>query len=172
MTDNVNMNNSNNSKSISMWWVWLLVLAIILCDQYTKGLFSRLLDPGVPFTVFTGFDLLLAHNDGAAFSFLQGAGGWQRWILTGISTLVSLLLTVWLWRLPRQQTLLTIAIAFILGGALGNLYDRAVMGYVVDFISVYAGQWRFATFNVADAAISCGSALLVVDMLRSVVRHD
>src|SRR5690606_30388075 len=118
----------------------------------------------VPSPVFPGFDLLLVHNTGAAFSFLSSAGGWQRWALTAISAVVSLVLLLWLWRLPPRQTLLGLALATILGGALGNLYDRWVLGYVIDFISLYYGQWRFATFNIADAAISVGAGLLALDV--------
>jgi signal peptidase II len=162
---------TGNHKTIPLWVLWLLVSVIVMLDQYTKLLCTQYLERGVPHTIFAGFDLLLAFNNGAAFSFLNGAGGWQRWLLSGISVAISAVLVVWLWRLPRQQRLLAVALAFILGGALGNLYDRVVMGYVVDFISVYAGQWRFATFNVADAAISCGAALLGLDILVNGVRH-
>lgn len=169
MTDSVSMTMIR--KTIPLWFVWLLVLAIVVLDQYTKLLSTQYLERGVPHTVFTGFDLLLAYNDGAAFSFLNGAGGWQRWLLSGISVAISAVLVVWLWKLPKQQRLLAVALAFILGGALGNLYDRMAMGYVVDFISVYAGQWRFATFNVADAAISCGAALMGLDLLLNGVRN-
>jgi len=127
---------------------------------------------GLPVAVFPGLDLLLAQNKGAAFSFLDDAGGWQRWLFAGISVVVSMVLTLWLWRLPRQQQLLGFALACILGGALGNLIDRVMLGYVVDFISVYYAQWRFATFNVADAAISCGAALLVLDVVLHGAQHE
>ena len=169
MTDT--MSTSFSRKGIPYWVVWALVCGIVVFDQYTKLLSTQYLERGVPHTIFTGFDLLLAYNDGAAFSFLNGAGGWQRWLLGGISVTISAALIVWLWRIPRQQRLLTLALAFILGGALGNLYDRVVMGYVVDFISVYFGDWRFATFNVADAAISCGAALMGLDLLLNGTRH-
>ncbi len=169
MTDGVGM--TQNRKEIPLWCVWLLVIVIVAVDQCTKLLSTHYLELGIPRAVFTGFDLLLAYNDGAAFSFLYGAGGWQRWFLGGISVVISVVLIVWLWRLPKQQRLLAVALAFILGGALGNLYDRVTMGYVVDFISVYAGQWRFATFNVADAAISCGAALMGLDILLHGVRN-
>jgi signal peptidase II len=104
------------------------------------------------------------HNSGAAFSFLDNAGGWQRWVLTAISLVVSVVLCIWLWLLPKQQKLLAIALSIVLGGAVGNLIDRLLMGYVVDFISVYYHDFRFATFNIADAAISIGAALLVLDI--------
>jgi signal peptidase II len=153
---------------------WLLLLSglIVVFDQLSKLLVVSQLDYGVASPVFTGFDLLLVHNTGAAFSFLSSAGGWQRWILTGISALVSLGILAWLWRLPRQNLLLGLALASILGGALGNLYDRWVFGYVIDFISIYVGDWRFATFNIADAAISIGAALMALDIFREGRRHD
>lgn len=164
-------NPHNTAAAVPNWCLVLLCLGTVILDQYTKFLSSTHLDYGVPYTVFQGFDLLLAHNNGAAFSFLDDAGGWQRWLLTAISAGVSAALVVWLWRLPKQQRLLSVALALILGGALGNLYDRAVMGYVVDFISVYYGSWRFATFNIADAAISVGAALLVLDVLKNGNHH-
>lgn len=143
-----------------------LVVAIVAFDQLTKQLCVAQLDYAVLHPVFPGFDLLLVHNTGAAFSFLSDAGGWQRWILTGISLSVSIVLSVWLWRLPKHQMLLGFALATILGGALGNLIDRWALGYVIDFISIYWREWRFATFNVADAAISIGAALLALDIFR------
>lgn len=154
------------------WCLFLLVSGIIILDQYTKYMSTLNLELGIPVTVFPGFDLLLAHNEGAAFSFLDDASGWQRWVLAAISAGVSIVLAVWLWRMPRNQQLLAVALTFILGGALGNLYDRVAMGYVVDFISVYYGSWRFATFNIADAAISCGAVLLVLDVLLNGVRDE
>lgn len=154
------------------WLLFVLAAVVVVLDQYSKYLCSAFLEFGIPVSVFPGFDLLLAHNEGAAFSFLDNAGGWQRWLFAGISTVVSVVLATWLWRLPQQQRLLGVALALILGGAVGNLIDRVLLGYVVDFISVYYGQWRFATFNVADAGISCGAALLVLDVLLHGANHE
>lgn len=150
----------------------VLVLAIVVLDQLTKYLCDTRLDYNQPLQVFPGFDLLLVYNTGAAFSFLSDAGGAQRWLLAAISLVVSLVISVWLWRLPRQQVMLGMALALVLGGALGNLYDRVVYGYVIDFISVYFREWRFATFNVADSAISVGAALLALDVFINGDRHD
>jgi signal peptidase II len=152
--------------------LFVLVAVLVVLDQYSKYLCTLYLEMGLPVAVFPGLDLLLAQNKGAAFSFLDDAGGWQRWLFAGISVVVSMVLTLWLWRLPRQQQLLGFALACILGGALGNLIDRVMLGYVVDFISVYYAQWRFATFNVADAAISCGAALLVLDVVLHGAQHE
>jgi signal peptidase II len=142
----------------------ILVIGIFFVDQLTKYLGNGWLEYGQTRAVFPGFDLLLVYNKGAAFSFLDDAAGWQRWILSGISAVVSLGILLYIRRVPSYQRLLRISLAFILGGALGNFYDRIALGYVVDFISVYYESWRFATFNVADAAISIGAALMVLDI--------
>ncbi len=153
-------------------WLFLLAAAVVVLDQITKALAVSMLEYAVPHTVFTGFDLLLVHNLGAAFSFLEDAGGWQRWGLSAIAAAASIFIVTWLLRMPTKQKLLGAALACILGGALGNLYDRVVMGYVVDFISVYYGEWRFATFNVADIALNIGAFLIVLDILRGKPAHE
>ena len=137
---------------------------IVILDRASKVLSDANLTEGVAVNVFPGFDLLLAYNRGASFSFLADAGGWQRWLLSGISLAVSTLLIVWLIRLPKTQKLQALALSLILGGALGNLYDRVTSGYVVDFISIYFMDARFAIFNIADAAISVGAGLMILDI--------
>lgn len=163
---------SVSRRSASLPLFGLLVVLIIGLDQITKYLCSTYLGYAEIWPVFPGFDLLLVHNSGAAFSFLDQASGWQRWILSAISLGVSIGIATWLYRVPRQQVLLAVALSMILAGALGNLYDRVMLGYVVDFISVYAGSWRFATFNVADAAISTGAALLALDVVLGREKND
>ncbi|MDP5070522.1 MAG: signal peptidase II, partial [Congregibacter sp.] len=111
------------------------------------------------------FNLTLHHNQGAAFSFLADAGGWQRWFFAGLALAVSAMIVFWLRDLKPRQWPLSLALALVLGGALGNLVDRILLGYVVDFISVHYQDWYFPTFNVADSAISVGAALIVVDSL-------
>lgn len=165
-------NSVQSGKSIPRWLCFVVVVLVVALDQVTKSLVSQHLQMGVPVMVLPGFDMLLAHNEGAAFSFLDDAGGWQRWLFTVISAVVSVALTVWLWRLPSGQRMLAIALVFTLAGAIGNLIDRIQLGYVVDFISLYYAQWRFATFNVADAAISCGAVLLVLDVILHGGAHD
>lgn len=141
---------------------------VIVLDQLSKYLSDSALAYGEPRAVIPGFfDLLLVYNRGAAFSFLSEGGGWQRWILSTVSLVVSIAVFFWLLRLPRRQKLLGIALALILGGAVGNLIDRLLLGYVIDFISLYHGDWRFATFNIADAAISVGAALMALDLLKN-----
>lgn len=146
---------------------WLLLsVAIIALDLWTKHLASTHLEYAQPVSLLPVLDLTLVHNTGAAFSMLADAGGWQRGFFIGIATLVSVVLVVWLLRLRRGTPWLALALALVLGGALGNLYDRVTLGYVVDFISVHYGGWYFPAFNVADSAISVGAVLLFLDMFR------
>ncbi len=140
---------------------------IFLLDQVTKYLCNTYLNLGQPVTVFPGFDLLLAYNSGAAFSFLSDAGGWQRWLLTAFSSAISLLLVFWIFRLPKTEKLAGFALCLILGGAWGNLYDRIFDGYVVDFISVYYQSYRFATFNIADSSVFVGACLMMLDIFKN-----
>ena len=164
--------DTGKARYSHLFWLFLLAISIVILDQLTKSLASTQLEYGVPRTVFTGFDLLLAHNTGAAFSSFADAGGWQRWGLAAIAVVASVFITAWLLRLPRKQKLVGAALACILGGALGNLYDRVMLGYVVDFISVYYGDWRFATFNIADVALNVGAFLIVLDILKGERRHE
>ena len=139
-----------------------LVTLVVVLDQITKVAIdgSLALYERIPVTSF--FNITKAYNTGAAFSFLSEAGGWQRWFFTVVSSVVSIVLFVWLRRMPRTDRWLGIGIALILGGALGNLIDRVIYGHVVDFVQVYWGEWYFPSFNVADAAITCGAAILIV----------
>jgi len=137
----------------------MLSLAVIVCDQASKYLVSVLLIPYKPLPVFPMFNLTLAYNSGAAFSFLSGAGDWHRWFFSGFSLIVSIILAIWLYRTASQAKLLLAGISLILGGAIGNLFDRAFHGYVIDFIDVYYKHHHFATFNVADSAICIGAEL-------------
>ncbi len=150
----------------AIWWAYALALLVLILDQGSKALAQALLEYARPVPVFSWFNLTLHYNEGAAFSFLSNAGGWQRWLFTGLALVVSLVLAAWIWRLPRGQVLLGTALALVLGGALGNAIDRLLLGHVVDFISVhYAGRY-FPTFNIADSAISVGAVLLLFDGFR------
>lgn len=149
---------------------WLLIAAvIILADQFTKILVIGSFQLGDVRPVTGFFDLVRAHNYGAAFSFLHGASGWQRWFFLGLG-LVAAGFIIWMLRRHGQQRLFAWALTLILGGALGNVIDRAIHGYVVDFIQVHAGGWYFPAFNVADSAITIGAILLILDELRRVRR--
>ncbi len=140
-----------------------LALLVILLDQYTKGLASGGLEYGQPVRVFSWFNLTLQHNPGAAFSFLRDAGGWQRYFFSAAAIGISTALAIWLIVMPRGQWLLALGLGLILGGALGNLWDRMALGYVVDFISVHYQGNHFPTFNIADSAISVGAACMLLD---------
>jgi|TARA_B100001971_G_C18186406_1_gene535909 signal peptidase II len=142
---------------------------LLLLDQASKQYMSSILplcQPGYcqSIEILPIFKLTVVHNEGAAFSFLSDAGGWQRWLLVSISIFASLFVAVWLYRVSRQEKLLALALAFILGGALGNLVDRALLGYVVDFIVVYYESYYFPAFNIADSAITIGAGFLILDM--------
>lgn len=146
---------------------WLLLSAgVIAADQITKYLASTYLLLHDPVAILPGFNLTLVHNTGVAFSFLAHGGDWTRWFLVILAVVVSLVIVVWLTRLPAAQTLAAVALALILGGAVGNVWDRIQYGYVVDFVDVYYGVWHWPAFNVADSAIMIGAALLIVDTLR------
>jgi signal peptidase II len=146
-------------------WLWLS-LAVIALDQATKFLSARFLELHERVEVLPVLDFTLLHNTGAAFSLLAGASGWQRWFFIGLAFAVSLMLLVWIWRTPRGEKLLPLALALILGGALGNVIDRIVHGYVVDFIHVHWGAAYFPAFNIADSAITVGAGLLILDAFR------
>jgi len=148
------------------WLRWMaLAAAVLLLDQLTKLYIMGQFSLGESRTVNSFFNLVRAHNEGAAFSFLSDAGGWQRWFLTLVSVVVSAVIVVWLTKLPRQRLLEGLGLSLILGGALGNLYDRLTLGYVVDFLDFHWSGWHFAAFNVADMGISVGAGLIIVDAL-------
>ncbi|MCC7463437.1 MAG: lipoprotein signal peptidase [Gammaproteobacteria bacterium] len=149
-----------------MRWLWFSVLIIAL-DQSSKHWIVTALAFGEMRRVAPFFNVVRAHNAGAAFSFLEGASGWQRWLFTAIALGVSGVLIAWLRRLPATARLLPAALALIVGGAVGNLIDRLRFGYVVDFLDFHWAGWHFWSFNVADAGITCGAALLLLDSLRA-----
>lgn len=148
----------------SLRWYGLAAVVVIL-DQYTKGLAQSALEYGRPLEVFSWFNLTLQYNTGAAFSFLSEAGGWQRYFFSIVALVISAVLVGWLYVMPRQQRLLALALGLILGGALGNVWDRLVLGHVVDFISVHYGGRYFPAFNLADSAITLGAACMIFDSL-------
>jgi signal peptidase II len=146
-------------------WLWLSALVVAL-DQGTKWMAEAALDPYLPVPLVPSFNLTLMYNEGAAFSFLAGAGGWQRWFFAGLAALVTIVLGVWLHRLKATERVTAIGIALVIGGAVGNLIDRLLTGRVVDFIDVYYAGWHWPAFNLADSAISLGVALLLIATLR------
>ena len=146
-------------------WLWLS-LAVVALDQVTKFLVTRFLELYERVEVLPVLDFTLLHNTGAAFSILADASGWQRGFFIVLGIVVCLVLVVWLWRLPRGERLLPISLALIVGGAVGNVIDRVVHGYVIDFIHAHWGEAYFPAFNVADSAITIGAALLLLDAFR------
>lgn len=144
-------------------WLWLwLTAAVIIADQLTKTWAMSVLLPGQTLAWTSWFNIHLAFNTGAAFSFLGEQSGWQMLLFVVITLAVSIMLFVWLGRIMRNQYLLCIAISLIIGGALGNLIDRLRLSYVIDFFDFHIGSWHFATFNVADAAITVGAVLMLI----------
>ena len=144
-------------------WLWLSALVILL-DQSSKLWITNRFAFGESLRVLGVFDLVLAHNTGAAFSFLHDAGGMQRWLFSIIAIAASVWI-VWLLRRHSMQTLFALALSMILGGALGNLIDRIAYGYVVDFLHFHWNEHYFPAFNIADSAITCGAFLLIWDSL-------
>jgi len=146
-------------------WLWLS-LAVVALDQWTKYLVTNNLEIYEQVILLPVLELMRVHNTGAAFSFLSGASGWQRWLFTALALLVSAAILVWLRRLPaRGRSLLAAGLSLVLGGALGNVIDRVLWAYVIDFIRVHYADWYFPAFNVADSAITIGAGLLILDTL-------
>ena len=161
-------------RQSGLFWLWVTLLVLIL-DQWTKVLASQHLGQGEVIEIFSWFDLRLAHNFGAAFSFLSDAGGWQRWFFTGAALLISGAILYWLTSLPRSARFEGIAFALVLSGALGNVYDRIMLGYVIDFIDWHAAGYHWPAFNIADAAITLGVAMLLIESFTGrsqVAEHD
>ena len=143
-------------------WLWVSVLSLLL-DQASKLAVdgSMQLFESIPLLPY--FNLTYVHNTGAAFSFLSDAGGWQRWLFAGLAVVMSSIIGLWLARLKQHETLMAVALALVLGGAIGNLIDRVAYGYVIDFLDVYYQDWHWPAFNIADSAICVGVALMLLE---------
>ena len=151
-------------------WPWLsLALIICMADQFTKTLILGYYKLGDSTQVLSFFNVVRVHNTGAAFSFLANAGGWQRWFFTSIG-IVATISIVWMLRSHAGQKLFAFALACILGGAVGNVVDRLLHGYVVDFLDFHWGSWHFPAFNIADTGITIGAACLILDEILRVRR--
>jgi len=142
-------------------WTIISVVVIIL-DQITKAMATAKLIMFNPVAIMPNFNFTLMHNEGAAFSFLSDAGGWQRWFFSILASVVSVAIFIWIKKLTPQEKGMAISLSLILGGAIGNLIDRVRFGYVVDFIDVYYGSSHFPAFNIADSAISVGAVLMII----------
>ncbi len=157
-----NYNTQHTRSGVSIVYWLSLSVVVVLIDQVTKLWVGHGFGYGESKTVTDFFNLVLVYNSGAAFSFLSDAGGWQRWLLSAVAVAASVWI-IWLLSRHAHQRLFSCALALILGGALGNLVDRVMYGYVVDFLDFYWGAHHFPAFNVADSAVSCGAALLLWD---------
>jgi len=150
------------------WLPWLgLALAVFIADQFTKVLIMGYYGLGDSTYITSFFNVVRAHNTGAAFSFLAGASGWQRWFFTAIGVAAAVFI-IWMLRSHAGQRLFSFSLACILGGAIGNVVDRLLHGYVVDFVQLHWRGWYFPAFNVADSAITVGAACLILDELLRV----
>ena len=157
------MANSAAMRELGMLkWLWLSLLAIVL-DQVSKLAVDNSMQLYESIPLMPYFNLTYVHNTGAAFSFLSEAGGWQRWFFAILAFVISVVLSVWLSRLQKQETLLAVALSLVLGGAIGNLIDRLAYGYVIDFLDVYYNTWHWPAFNIADSAITLGVVLMLAE---------
>lgn len=154
------LNSSNQLR-----WLWLSLM-IILIDQVSKWFLDHQLSINEPYPLVSFFNIILEHNKGASFGFLQSAGGWQRWLFVAIALVISMMIFVLLYKLPRNKNWQALAMSLVLGGALGNLIDRVRFGYVIDFFDFHINNWHFATFNIADSAICVGVALWILVSLQ------
>jgi signal peptidase II len=164
------MAKTTSTKSSSGMLPWLgLALLILIADQFTKVLILGYYRLGDASYVTSFFNLVRVHNAGAAFSFLANEGGWQRWLFTGIGIAAAIFI-IWMLKSHNGQKLFAFALACILGGAIGNVIDRTLYGYVVDFLDFHYAGWHFPAFNIADSAISIGAVCLILDEILRVRR--
>lgn len=156
-----------NKKIVNtnVYWLWLSLL-VIVADQLTKGAIRQQFSLYDIQEVTSWFNLTRLHNTGAAFSFLADAGGWQQWFFIVLGVTVSLGVMIWLRLVPKNNQMLAIGLCLVIGGALGNVIDRVVLGYVVDFLDFHLGSYHWPAFNIADIAIVTGAGLLIIDSFR------
>jgi signal peptidase II len=154
---------NNSTRTKTLWYV--LAILIVLLDQLSKWLITHHFQVYETLSVFRGFDLTLRYNTGAAFSFLDNAGGWQRGFFVGLASAVSIILLIWIKKLDAAKKIEGIGLALILGGAIGNLIDRVLYGKVIDFILLYYKHWEYPAFNIADSSICIGAVLLGFSLL-------
>ncbi len=152
-------------------WLWLSVLVVVL-DQLTKRIVDVSMKVYETIELLPFFQFTYLRNTGASFSFLAHAGGWQRWLFIGIALSASLAIAYWLSRIPKDRRFEAAAWALVLGGALGNLIDRVLYGYVIDFLDAFYKSWHFPAFNVADSAITVGVGMLLIDAINLARRSE
>ncbi|MES2661996.1 MAG: signal peptidase II [Pseudomonadota bacterium] len=171
MSDSIPLHSKLAVRQSGWMWLWISVLVIVL-DQITKQLVLYSLNPYQNIPVFPFFNITLAFNKGAAFSFLAQADGWQRWFFIGIAVTVSGILLFWLRRIVKTQKCLCVSLTLIFGGAVGNVIDRIIYGHVIDFLDFYWGSAHYPAFNIADSAITLGVILMFVDWFRNPENHS
>ena len=147
-------------------WISLSVIVLVL-DQVSKIWITTSMFLYESINVIPFFQLTYVQNEGAAFSFLNDAGGWQRWFFVSLSLIASVFIIIWLSKLPKSEKLQSLGLAMVLGGAIGNLIDRLRFGYVIDFLDVYYQTWHWPVFNVADSAITVGVFMLLLDSFKN-----
>lgn len=160
------MGEAKSIKNTGLPWLWLSVIVLIL-DQWSKNWATSNLAYLNPVEVLPMLNWTLMFNEGVAFSFLADQGGWQRWALSALTFVIVAWLLHWMWQNRRQMKLQNVSLALVIGGALGNVYDRLLLGHVVDFIDVFYKSWHWPAFNVADSAICVGAVLLIIDMIKN-----
>ncbi len=153
------------SKKSPLAWLWLTLFVLII-DQVTKYWVAGTFFYGESVNVLPFFNITYVHNLGAAFSFLADQSGWQRWFFACIASIASIIFIVWLVKTPSTDKKLCLALALMLSGALGNLIDRVLLGYVIDFLDFYIQDYHWPAFNIADSAIFVGAAIMIIDSFK------
>ena len=155
-----------NFKESGLVWLWITVVFLVI-DQISKQWVAQTFDYRESLAVMPFFNLTYVHNPGAAFSFLAEQPGWQRWFFTAIASIASIVFFIWMAKTPKTNKILGIGFSLLLSGALGNLIDRVLFGYVIDFLDFYVGNAHWPAFNVADSAIFVGAALMIFDSFKA-----
>ncbi|HLS41831.1 MAG TPA: signal peptidase II [Paenalcaligenes sp.] len=163
--------STSTASQNRQFWLWLLLAAfLVVLDQVSKQYFQSTLMYAERWNILPFFDFTLLYNPGAAFSFLAGGTGWQKWFFVAIAAVATFFIIYWLRRQPEQRVL-SAALSLILGGAVGNVIDRLLHDHVIDFLLFYWKDWYFPAFNVADIAITCGAILLILDEFLRIRRQ-
>lgn len=150
----------------ALTFLWLTIIFLII-DQITKQWVAQTFSYRETFEILPFFNLTYVHNPGAAFSFLADQPGWQRWFLTAVAIIACVVFTVWMKRTPKQNKVLGVGLALLLSGAMGNLIDRVLFGYVIDFLDFYIVNYRWPAFNIADSVIFVGAGLMILDSFKA-----
>lgn len=156
---------TQSKSNTQLRWLWLTAF-VFLFDQLSKLAVTKYLTGTAVFKVTPFLNFILRHNYGASYGFLSGAGGWQRWFFIALAAFISIVILNYLRRTPHNNNWMACALAFLLGGAIGNLFDRLTLGYVIDFVDFHINTWHFATFNLADGAITVGVIMWILSSFK------